>query len=330
MSSSNSQILIVGGAGFVGNALVQKIASTQPDTQIFVLDNYLSSKQHESYQRTLNDKVYKASDNLIYMYGHSSEIFDVIGNCERHLKVEINPHTVYHFGEFSRIDRSWYELDTLMKSNLYGTTRVLDFCVAKKSKLVYSASSAILTTNLNNSQEAASLTPYAWTKCKMVELIHQYRKWFNLDFLIVYFYNVYGPGQICDGPYSTVVGIFERQTLQQLPLTVVLPGTQRRCFTHINDIIDGIMLANKHFVNTEVPISSSDEVNIIELANLFIDANKQATNTELSINFLPVRKGDRTASIKNKTDVLRLQLGWNSKHSLTDYIQNIISGDVRD
>ena len=96
---------------------------------------------------------------------------------------------------------------------------------------------------LGNNGKDENLSPYAWSKSKNIELIKNYNKWFGLKYEFVYFYNVYGPGQIINSPMSAVIGIFEEQYKKGKPLTVVKPGTQRRDFTHINDIIKGCYLS---------------------------------------------------------------------------------------
>lgn len=289
----STHILVIGGAGFVGNALVQKLVK-DINNFVYILDDYSTSQHHFSYSHVKDCTYYQQSINCIYIKGHSSDIFTLCNT--------ITPSIVYHFGEFSRIDRSWYETDRCFKSNLYGTTRVLDYCVTKKAKLIYSASSAIFDEN--------NITPYTWTKSKMVELIKNYNKWYDLEYIITYFYNVYGPGQISEGPYATVLGIFETQLKLDKPLTVVLPGTQTRCFTHIDDIIDGVLSSVECFKNTDIPISSNDEMSIIEIA------------TYLSANhiYLPERKGDRLNSNKPLKDKLRLEQDWSTKYNLKDYL----------
>ena len=71
------------------------------------------------------------------------------------------------------------------------------------------------------------------------------KNWFNFKFEVIYFYNVYGSGQICKGKMATVIGIFENLYKQKKPLTVVNPGTQSRRFTHIDDTIKVCLLAWK-------------------------------------------------------------------------------------
>ena len=114
------------------------------------------------------------------------------------------PDVVFHFGEFSRIVTSFDSFDNCWDYNMQGTKMVLDYCVAKKAKLIYSASSS----KFGNDGKDENLSPYAWMKAKMVELINNYANWFDLKFEITYFYNAYGPGQVRTGDYATVIGIF--------------------------------------------------------------------------------------------------------------------------
>ncbi len=303
-------ILVIGGAGFIGNQLIEELKlNTRAGTRgpedaeyskIYCLDDY-SSSNHFS-KNLLKNQTEIIYDNINYIEGHSSEIFE---KCSH-----IKPDIIFHFGEFSRIDRSWFEIEKLIKSNLYGTSKVLQYCRQNNSFLVYSASSAVL----GNDGKDSTLTPYAWTKSKMVELIKCYHEWFGLQYLITYFYNVYGEGQISTGPYATVVGIFEEQYKNKQPLTVVRPGTQSRCFTHIKDIVSGIIAGYKNFKNKEIQICSNDELTIEELARLFGD----------NISYLPERKGDRKGSTKLKRDLLRDILGWDCKHNIKDYIKSLI------
>jgi UDP-glucose 4-epimerase len=155
----------------------------------------------------------------------------------------------------------------------------------------------------------------------MVELIRCYHEWFQLEYIITYFYNVYGPNQINEGKYATIMGIFERQYIKDEDLTVVLPGTQERTFTHIDDIISGIITSIQFFKNEDIPIASDDTVSIINLAKLFLKENKH-------IIYLPEQKGNRMQSVKKFENKLK-QVGWTTKHSLFEYINNFIKNHHR-
>jgi len=305
-------ILVTGGCGFVGSYLVKWLLSQ--NYNVYVLDD-LSSTIHshpikQYFDSHPNENIYQPSENYKVIKGSTLDIntpkfniFDTI-----HLDV------VFHFGEYSRINASWSEIDKVMNNNLLGTTRVLELCKQKNAKLVYSASSAILGEDLPT-------TPYTYTKKCMVELIKCYHKWYNLDYIITYFYNVYGENQISDGKYATVVGIFEKQYLENKPLTVVLPGTQKRIFTHIDDILSGIITSIENFINKDVPIASHDSLSIIELAHLFY-SDKQNNNQQNNIIYLPEQIGNRPQSVQYLKDILR-DLGWETKNSIYDYINKI-------
>jgi UDP-glucose 4-epimerase len=304
LSSSNKlTFLIIGGCGFVGTELVNSLHKLNKNIQLYILDNLSSTvESHPVKQFFTNNpsvETFKPQNNTNITYIKGSSV-DIHKHCEH-----IQPDIVFHFGEFSRINASWDEIDTVMKSNLLGTSNVLEYCVKKKSKLVYSASSAIL-------GETLPATPYTYTKKCMVELIKCYHEWFNLEYIITYFYNVYGPKQINEGKYATIMGIFERQYNKGEDLTVVLPGTQERTFTHINDIISGIVTSIQQFKNEDIPIASDDTISIISLAKLFLKENRK-------IIYLSEQKGNRMQSVKKFENKLK-QVGWSTKQSLIDYI----------
>ena len=96
---------------------------------------------------------------------------------------------------------------------------VFKFCLDNKIKLIYSATSASLGNNGNDK----NFSPYAFTKSKNLELLENFKKWFKLNYEIIYFYNVYGPRQISVGPMATVIGIFNDHYKNKKPLPVVRP-----------------------------------------------------------------------------------------------------------
>jgi len=294
---SGKVCLITGGAGFVGNALAHHLVSI--GCEVYCLDDYSTSKTHPTWNQfeVCHSILQLTLGGIHYIHGHTCDI--------SHLCSGFSPDIVFHFGEYSRIHQSWSECEKVWKSNLFGTTCVFEYCVKRNIPIVYSASSAIL-------GETVQRTPYTFSKRVMVDLLKRYHEWFGLQYIITYFYNVYGEGQISDGPYATVLGIFERQHFTGQKLTVVEPGTQSRCFTHITDIISGICTAVEKFSNVDVPIRSKDELSIIELAQLF-------TSSEKEIEYLPQRKGDRVCSTVELPDLLR-DNGWESTVNLREYI----------
>ena len=258
-------LVVTGGAGFVGSNLI-KFLLIKTKFNIISLDNYSSG----SKLNHVNSKRVK------YIKSNTKFISKILKKYEKKI------HTLFHFGEFARIYQSFKKFDECFDSNSISSKAVFNFCLKNKIKLVYSATSA----SLGNFGNDKNLSPYAFTKAKNIELLENLKKWFKLKYEIIYFYNVYGPGQICMGDMATVIGIFENLYKQYKPLTVVKPGTQTRRFTHIDDTIKAVYFAWKKNKNRHYSISNKKSYSIIKVAQLF--TNK--------IKFLPKRKGERYAS----------------------------------
>ena len=194
-----------------------------------------------------------------YIKGENFNINKILNKYKKSIKV------IFHFGEFSRIYQSFLQIEKCLKYNLSGSFQVINFAAENNIKIIYSASSSVI----GNKGKDQNLSPYAWTKAKNIELIKNFNKWFNLRYEIVYFYNVYGPGQILNSHMSAVIGIFESQYKEREALTVVRPGSQKRDFTHINDIIRGCFLAWKKGRQNEYMLGTKKQYSILEIAKMF-------------------------------------------------------------
>lgn len=276
-------VLVTGGAGFIGSNLIKKLI--KENFNIVSLDNYSSGYKHNHI------------DNVKYIEGNTWDIFELI--------TDFTPDIIYHFGEFSRIVYSFENPSLALKSNMYGTQKVLEFALKHKSKLVYSGSSSIFGNNMKDQH----LNPYSWTKSKNIELIHNFKNWFGLEFAICYFFNVYGPGQITKGNYATVIGIFENQYKNNEKLTVVSPGNQTRAFTHIDDIIDGIKIVGEKGNGDDYFLGTEKNISILEIANMF----------KSEYVLIQERRGERLESVIHKSRA-RIELNWYPKIELKDYI----------
>lgn len=286
-------ILITGGCGFIGSNLIKALLKKYTNIQIYSIDNYLSGYK----KNQINDK------RVLYLDNSSININEI--PIVNQVKFDI----LFHFGEYSRISTSFEEPNIVFENNLTGTYQVLEFCRKKKCKLVYSGSTSIFGNNMKDQHHS----PYSWSKAKNIELIKNYHKWYNLQFTIVYFSNVYGAGQICKGKYATVIGIFENQYKNNQKLTVVKPGTQKRDFTHIDDTIDGILKASIGYYGDGYVIRTGTQYSILEVAKMF----------KTEIVFINEQRGNRTQSSGSMKNMEKL--GWKSKINLKNYIDNIIN-----
>ena len=196
------------------------------------IEKMMSNKNKSVQVLTKGVEFLFKKNKVTYIKGNTKDILKIkkISNS----KLEL----IFHLAEFSRIVQSFKYFEDCWESNMQGTKKVIELALIKKAKFVYSASSSKFGPKKNQ-----FLSPYAWTKAKNVELIKCYKEWYGLNYVIAYFYNVFGPNQIKNHHMSAVIGIFENQYLKGIPLTVVSPGNQKRDFTHVYDIVDGFIKA---------------------------------------------------------------------------------------
>ena len=286
-------IVVTGGAGFVGSNLISLLIKKTSFT-IISIDNYSTGKK----------KNHIKNRRINYLRSDTKNIAKILKSYSN------NIHSLFHFGEFSRIYQSFLNMEACIDSNTIGTNAVFNFCLLNKIKLIYSATSA----SLGNNGKDKNLSPYAFTKAKNLEMLENLKEWFKFKFEIIYFYNVYGPKQIKTGKMATVIGIFEEQYKKKLPLTVVRPGSQSRRFTHIDDTVSACYYAWKKNKNCHYSISNKQSFTILQVAKMF----------GLKIKFLQSRSGERYASALISMNLSRKVIKLFGHKKLKDYIKNII------
>lgn len=275
----NKNIIIIGGAGFIGSSLAKHLVVSN---KVVSIDNYFTGTEEN---HVAGVKYIRSEAKDI----NKLDIFDV--DC------------VFHFGEYSRVEKSFSEFEYVMNNNSQ-LHSVLEFCGKNNIKLIYSGSS----TKFSTFEEGASMSPYAFSKAKNVDLIKFYAKWYGLDFAICYFYNVYGPGEISEGPYATVVAKFLKLREENKVLPIVRPGTQERNFTHIDDVVSALELIGEMGNGDGYGIGSKQKYSILELSRML----------GIEHEFIDERPGNRMGAelVVQKT----LDLGWLPKKSLEDYL----------
>ena len=288
-------IVITGGAGFVGSNLIEFFL-VNTKFKIISIDNYSTglSKNHFRSRR------------VKYFRDETKNIKKTLNSYKKKI------NAIFHFGEFSRIYQSFLKMDRCIDSNTIGSNAVFNFCLKNKIKLVYSATSA----SLGNKGRDKNLSPYAFTKSKNLELLENFKKWFKLNYEIIYFYNVYGPRQISTGPMATVIGIFNNYYKNNKPLPVVRPGNQTRRFTHISDTIDVCYEAWKRNKCSHYSISNKRSYSIKDVATMY----------NSKIKYLKARPGERYASALTKISLNNKIIRRFGKIKLKDYITSFIKG----
>lgn len=276
-------IVVTGGAGFVGSHLCERLV--KDGHQVISLDNYFTGSKENHVP------------GVEYREGHTKDI-------AKHIPEK--PDLIYHLGEYSRVEISLTEPQVVWDLNSAGTFGVLEFWRNRGCKLVYAGSS----TKFADGGLGRDQSPYAWTKASNTELVRNYADWYGLPFAITYFYNVYGPGER-SGKYGTVIEIFKEKMEKGEPLTVNAPGTQRRNFTHIEDIVDGLMLVGEKGEGDEFGLGAAETYSILEVANLFGG----------QIEMRPEVPGNR---MNGHIDTTKSHaIGWKQKHTLPEYVHSL-------
>ena len=286
-------IVVTGGSGFVGSNLIELLIK-KTKNKIISYDNYSTGSK----------KNHIKSPRVKYINAHTKNISKLLNKEKKKIK------TIFHFGEFSRIYQSFKKMSECINSNSIGSFEVFKFCLDNNIKLVYSATSA----NLGNKGNDKNLSPYAFSKSKNLELLENLKKWFMFKFEVIYFYNVYGPKQICKGNMATVIGIFEEAYKMNKPLPIVRPGSQSRRFTHIKDTINVCYYAWKKNKCKHYSISNKKSYTIMQVAELF----------KTKIKFLPPREGERYASALTNMNLSNKVVKKFGKIDLKDYISDVI------
>ncbi len=276
-------IVVTGGAGFVGSHLCERLF--KDGYKVISLDNYFTGTPENHIE------------GVLYRTGHTKDIAKLITET---------PDVVFHLGEYARTEKSFEDIELVWDLNKTGTFAVLEFCRMHDAKLVYAGSS----TKFADGGDGRNQSPYAWTKATNTELVKNYSEWFGLTYAITYFYNVYGPREM-SGPYGTLIRIFTELYRQGQPLTITSPGTQTRNFTHVADIVQGLILVADKGEGDGYGIGAFETYSVLEVATLF------GGDTIL----MPERKGNR---ISGGVDADKIkELGWEQHQKLAQWIERV-------
>jgi UDP-glucose 4-epimerase len=277
-------MLVTGGAGFIGSRLCERLVAD--GNRVIVLDNF-STSQGAAHK----------VPGVEYRTGHTKDVEALVPE---------SVDRIYHLGEYARPEKSFEDVAMVWDLNVVGTFGVLEYWRKRGCKLVYAGSS----TKFADGGLGRDQSPYAWTKAANTELVRNYGTWFSLPYAITYFYNVYGPGERA-GSYGTLIEIFRQKYLKKEPLAIVSPGTQRRNFTHVDDIVDGLVCVGEKGEGDDFGLGNEQDFSILEIAHMF------GTPTVM----LPERQGNRMTSVIDTSKARAI--GWSAQKNIADYITAI-------
>ena len=298
------KMLVTGGAGFIGTNLIKRLL--KDGHEVVSVDNYSTGKKENEQDGC-----------RYYDYDFSSKHTHVIyvdHGSYPHWKDE-DYSTIFHVAALARIQTSLKDPLMHITNNFMSTLNVMEFARKINVPVVYAGSSS--------KHHGLYGSPYAWSKFSGEELCRLYSSVYDVSTSICRFYNVYGPHQLEDGPYCTVVGVFMNQYKEGIPLTITGNGEQRRDFTHVDDIVDGLVRVNRamhgevdmRYNGAEFELGRGVNHSMNEVADYF--------GKNYPREYIPARDGeyDRTLCEDKKTQEL---LDWNPTINLDDHIKDFV------
>jgi len=280
-----SNILVTGGCGFIGSNLVDKLIFLGHN--VHIVDNLTTGRLEN-----LNPKA---------KFIHA----DI-----RNLDLPWEIDTIFHLAALPRIQPSFIDPAETVSVNCSGTIQVLEYAKRTKAKVIYAGSSSFYFD--------PHMNPYAHSKWIGEEHCRMYNKSFGLSTAIARFFNVYGPRHSREGDYCCVLGIFEKQYLNRRPFTVVGTGEQRRDFTHVKDIVEGlIQISLKEWNGETFNLGRGANHSVNEVVEMFKPDE---------VKYLPARPGEAIATLADLEET-KQKLSWEPIHELKDYVQDFIDSN---
>ena len=275
--------LITGGAGFIGTNLAKRLL--KEGYHVTVIDDYSTGEFEENH---LSNVVYRKDD-----------VTNVLGEFD----------VIFHLAALSRIQPSFDNPEETFRVNVLGTQKVLELARYSGAKVVYAGSSS--------KWHDPHQSPYATTKWLGEEMCKMYKRTYKLDVEIARFYNVYGPHEIVGpkGGWAAVIGIWRHQVANNQPLTIVGDGRQRRDFTHVDDIVDGLFKISQSDIKHQDAweLGTGMNYSIQEVANMF---SKKFWVEQTYVNDEP---GNYRETLRENDDTLE-KLNWQPNNRLQEYI----------
>ena len=282
--------MVTGGVGFVGTNLIKRLLLD--GHKVVCLDNYSTGKKENEVD---HKNVSYFDVDLRYVHDYDSYVS--------------KPDIIYHMAALARIQPSIKDPVTAIQNNFDSTLNILEWARDNNTPVIFAGSSSY--------HHGLWGSPYAWSKFGGEQLCELYSKVYSLPTAICRFYNVYGPHQLESGTYATLIGIFEKQYREGKPLIVTGNGEQRRDFTHIEDIVDGIIRCGENIekVNGEIfELGTGKNYSIIEITEFF---------NQTEVEYIPARDGEYDVTLADYSKANNI-LGWNPTKSLKEYIENVI------
>ena len=293
--------LVTGGAGFIGTNLIKRLL--KDGHEVVSIDNYSTGKR-ENHQEGCQYHDFDLSK--------ASPI--EIGNVEYDV--------IFHLAAIPRIQPSFENPKETFESNVLGTLNILEYVRRKNEKERWANNIKVISAGSSSVHGGAYKNPYTFTKWQSDKLCHMYSEIYKVPVNVCRFYNVYGPYELTEGEYCTVVGIFRKQYENHEPLTVTWDGEQRRDFTHVDDIVDGLVLtAEGKSWGLTIEFGRGKNHSINDVADMF-DIPGPDGHFYYDRVFIDKRPGEVRSTLCD-LGLAYSAVGYQPKRNLKDYINKI-------
>jgi len=299
------KVLVTGGAGFVGTNLIKRLL--KDGHKVASVDNY-SSGFRENHQEGCQYYDYDLSSSHTLMSLHPGGW----NARDEEMKMKVEYDVIFHMAALARIQPSIKNPYKTLFNNFVSTLNILELARQNNTRFVYAGSSSV--------HHGLYESPYAWSKFSGEDLCKLYNNVYDMDTSICRFYNVYGPHQIEDGTYATLLGIFQKQYREGKSLTIVGTGEQRRDFTHVDDIVDGIVrTSQEYFKKCEIfELGRGVNFSINEIVDMF--------GKDYPREYIEQRPGEYDVTLADYSHAKDL-LNWKPKRNIEDYIRGFVEND---
>lgn len=280
------RVIVTGGAGFVGTNLCKKLIEL--GHKVTSIDNYSTGKKEN------------------HIEGVRYENFDIRNIYDYKWVYNEHPDIIFHMAAIARIQPSFEQPKKYFTTNANGTLEIVDYCANNNVPLIYAGSSSHHSGKHKN--------PYTFSKDIGEEIIQLYQEHYDLKASIVRFYNVYGPYQLTEGGYTTLIGRWLNNIENGIKCEVYGDGEQRRDFTHVDDIVDALVRIQKQQAyghNFELGRGKNHSVN--EVANML----------NITPIYKPTKPGEARNTLNTDTSAQSF-LGWEPKINLEDYLASYL------
>ncbi len=317
------KFLLTGGAGFVGSHLLDQLVNR--GDSVVVLDDFSTGRKENIAHHSQNKAVEVVEGSIL----DADLVEKLVSKSDRVL------HLAAAVGVFNIVRHPLESLTT----NIKGSENVFEACLKNNKPVLLTSSSEIYGKNTADrlSEESDRIVGppqkirWSYSDAKaideaMVIALHQQK---GLETRIVRLFNTVGPRQI--GRYGMVVPRFVEAALENKPIEIYGSGEQTRCFGHVLDVVQAILMVdgNKETIGCPINIGSSQEISIRQLADKVIEI----THSSSVIHNVPYDHAygagfeDMERRIPN-TDRLQRLTGWAPKLDISNIINDCVAEKI--